>query len=91
MKHPPHNGRVAAGGGTKAITGTLRAHEHLPHGDLGRGEPPTVLPDSLFEMPSHTEIGSLIAATAAANLMLARRRAADRRPPHHQDDSRRSH
>ncbi|MFJ9118831.1 hypothetical protein ACIRJO_25130 [Streptomyces sp. NPDC102394] len=91
MKHPPHNGRIAAGDGTKATTGTLRAHEHHPHGDLGRGELPTALPDSLFEMPSHTEIGSLIAATAAANLMLARRRAADRRLPHHQDDSRRSH
>ncbi|ALV37952.1 hypothetical protein [Streptomyces sp. CdTB01] len=91
MKHPPHNGRNASGNGGPVTTTSLRAHEHLPHGDLGRGELPTVLPDSLFEMPSHTEIGSLIAATAAANLMLARRRAADRRLPHHQDDSRRSH
>ncbi|MPY57614.1 hypothetical protein [Streptomyces spongiae] len=52
-------------------------HMERPGGDLFAGPP-----GDLCQMPSHEEIGSLIAVTVAANLALVNRRLVDHRRAH---------
>jgi hypothetical protein len=68
-------------------------HGHDDRHEDTTGGPFAGFPSGSCQVPSHGEISSLIAVTAAANLVLATRRVVDRRRAGHEEGptDRRSH